>query len=42
MITNDPASHGDSQVRRLYLRDEFVRAWANGSGVVAYLVYLDG
>jgi hypothetical protein len=38
LITNDPAGHDDSQVRRLYFRDEFVRAWASGSGGVAYLV----
>ena len=42
VITNDPAGHEDAQVRRVYLRDEFVRAWANGSGGVAYLVYPDG
>ena len=42
VITNDPAGRDDSQVRRVYHRDEFVRAWANGSGGVAYLVYPDG
>jgi len=39
VIVNDPAGRDDSQVRRVYRRDEFARAWFySGSGGVAYLV----
>jgi hypothetical protein len=39
VVTNDPAGGDDSQVRRVYRRDEFARAWFSGSGGVVYLVY---
>ncbi len=39
VITNDPAGSDDSQVRRVYRRDEFARAWFSGSGGIVYLVY---
>jgi Peptidase_C39 like family len=39
VIVNDPAGSDDSEVRRVYQRDEFARAWFSGSGGIAYLVY---
>ena len=43
VIVNDPAGRDDSQVRRVYRRDEFARAWfSSGSDGVAYLVYPSG
>lgn len=40
VIVNDPAGRDDSQVRRVYRREQFARAWfESGSGGVAYLVY---
>jgi hypothetical protein len=39
VITNDPAGSDDSQVRHVYSREEFARAWFSGSGGVVYLVY---
>jgi hypothetical protein len=39
VVTNDPAGSDDSQVRRVYRRDEFSRAWFSGSGGIVYLVY---
>jgi Peptidase_C39 like family len=42
VIVNDPAGSDDSQVRRVYRRDEFTRAWFSGSGGIAYLVYPAG
>jgi hypothetical protein len=39
VLVNDPAGSDDSQVRRVYNRDEFARAWFSGSGGVVYLVY---
>jgi len=42
VISNDPAGGEDSQVRRVYRRDEFARAWFSGSGGVVYLVYPEG
>jgi hypothetical protein len=42
VIVNDPAGSDDSEVRRVYPRDEFVRAWFSGSGGVVYLVYPAG
>ncbi len=42
IITNDPAGSDDSQVRHVYSRDEFARAWFSGSGGVVYLVYPAG
>jgi Peptidase_C39 like family len=42
VIVNDPAGSDDSQVRRVYPRDEFARAWFSGSGGVVYLVYPEG
>jgi Peptidase_C39 like family len=39
VIVNDPAGSDDSQVRRVYRRDEFARAWFSGSGGIVYLVY---
>lgn len=39
VIVNDPAGSDDSEVRRVYSRDEFARAWFSGSGGIAYLVY---
>lgn len=42
VIVNDPAGSDDSEVRRVYSRDEFVRAWLSGSGGVVYLVYPAG
>jgi hypothetical protein len=41
VIVNDPAGCDGSQVRRVYRRDEFARAWG-GSGGVVYLVYPNG
>jgi hypothetical protein len=40
VIVDDPAGRDDSQVRRVYRRDEFTRAWlfSAGSDGVAYLV----
>jgi len=42
VIVNDPAGSDDSQVRRVYYRGEFARAWFSGSGGVVYLVYPPG
>ncbi|MDP8951850.1 MAG: peptidase C39 family protein [Actinomycetota bacterium] len=42
VIVNDPAGSDDSDVRRVYNRDEFTRAWFSGSGGVVYLVYPEG
>ncbi len=42
VISNDPAGADDSQVRHVYQRDEFARAWFGGSGGVVYLVYPGG
>ncbi len=39
VVVNDPAGSDDSQVRRVYDRDEFARAWFSGSGGIVYLVY---
>ncbi|MCA1740376.1 MAG: peptidase C39 family protein, partial [Actinobacteria bacterium] len=39
VIVNDPAGSDDSQVRRVYDRDEFARAWFSGSGGIVYLIY---
>jgi hypothetical protein len=39
VIVNDPAGTDDSQVRHVYRRDEFARAWFSGSGGIVYLVY---
>ncbi len=38
---NDPAGCDDSRVRRVYNREEFARAWASGSGGIAYLICPD-
>jgi hypothetical protein len=42
VITNDPGSTDDAQVRHVYSRDEFARAWFSGSGGIVYLVYPAG
>ena len=42
VIVNDPAGSDDSQVRRVYRRDEFNRAWFSGSGGAVYLLYPRG
>ena len=42
VVVNDPAGSDDSQVRRVYSRDELARAWFSGSGGVVYLVYPRG
>ena len=43
VIVNDPAGRDASEVRRLYRRDEFARAWfAYGSGGVFYLIHPRG
>ncbi len=39
VVVNDPAGGDDSQVRRVYRRDEFARAWFAGSGGIVYLIY---
>ncbi len=39
VIVNDPAGSDETQVRRVYSRDEFARSWFSGSGGVVYLVY---
>ena len=41
VVVNDPAGSDESEVRRLYRRDEFARAWG-GSGGIVYLIYPDG
>ncbi len=42
VVVNDPAGCDDSRVRRAYnRREEFARAWASGSGGIAYLIYPD-
>jgi len=38
VVVNDPAGYDDSQVRRVYNREELARAWTSGSGGIAYLV----
>jgi hypothetical protein len=42
VITNDPAASEDTQVRHVYSREEFARAWFSGSGGIVYLVYPAG
>jgi hypothetical protein len=42
VITNDPAASEDAQVRHVYSREEFPRAWFRGSGGIVYLVYPAG
>jgi Peptidase_C39 like family len=42
VVANDPAGSDVSKVRRVYARDEFVRAWFSGSGGIVYLVYPGG
>ena len=42
VVVSDPAGSDDSQVRRVYSRDEFARAWFSGSGGGVYLVYPGG
>ena len=42
VVVNDPAGNDDSEVRRVYSRDEFAQAWFSGSGGVVYLVYPGG
>ncbi len=39
VVVNDPAGSDDSEVRRVYNRDEFAQAWFSDSGGVVYLVY---
>lgn len=41
VVVNDPVGSDESEVRRLYRRDEFARAWG-GSGGIVYLIYPDG
>ncbi len=41
VVVNDPAGSDESEVRRVYRRDEFARAW-DGSGGIVYLIYPDG
>lgn len=38
VIVNDPAGKTNSQVRRVYNRAQFERAWLNGSGGIAYVI----
>lgn len=38
VIVNDPAARANSQVRRVYDRAQFERAWLKGSGGVVYLI----
>lgn len=38
VITNDPAGRTNAQVRRVYNRAQFERAWLRGSGGVAYVI----
>ncbi len=38
VIVNDPAGRTNSQVRRVYDRAQFERAWLRGSGGVAYVI----
>ncbi|KRF21235.1 hypothetical protein ASG90_02255 [Nocardioides sp. Soil797] len=38
VIVNDPAAPNNSTVRRTYRRDQFERAWQDGSGGVAYVI----
>ena len=42
VVVNDPAGGDDTQVRHVYPRDEFARAWFWGSGGIAYLVHPRG
>jgi hypothetical protein len=42
VVVNDPAGGDDSQVRYVYPRDEFTRAWFWGSGGIVYLVHPRG
>lgn len=39
VIVNDPAARDNASVRRTYYRGQFERAWLNGSGGVAYVLY---
>lgn len=38
VIVNDPAGRTNSQVRRVYQRAQFERAWLQGSGGVVYVI----
>ena len=38
VIVNDPAGKTNSQVRRIYDRAQFERAWLRGSGGIAYVI----
>lgn len=38
VIVNDPAGRTNSEVRRVYKREQFEKAWLRGSGGVVYLV----
>jgi len=38
VIVNDPAGRTNSQVRRVYQRAQFERAWLRGSGGVVYVI----
>lgn len=38
VVVNDPAAKKNEQVRRLYDRAEFERAWLNGSGGLTYVL----
>lgn len=38
VIVNDPAGRTNSQVRRVYRRAQFERAWLRGSGGVVYVI----
>jgi hypothetical protein len=39
VIAYDPAATSDATVRRLYVREQFERAWLGGSGGVVYLIH---
>lgn len=41
VVVYDPAGSDESEVRRVYRRGEFARAW-DGSGGIVYLIYPDG
>ncbi|MGH3423805.1 MAG: C39 family peptidase [Nocardioidaceae bacterium] len=40
-IVNDPAAHRNGDVRHVYKRRQFERAWLGGSGGVAYVIHPD-
>jgi hypothetical protein len=45
VVVNDPASHqlpSNDEVRAVYRRDEFERAWLGGSGGVVYVIHPPG